>query len=316
MKVNLYIPTLNAGPRMEEVVNGLKAQSYPIHRLVVVDSGSTDGTLAYFRDLPHDLIRLDKKDFDHGGTRHRAIEAFPDADIFVFLTQDAIPDNADGLEKMVAAFQANPKLGMCYGRQLPHHGAKVLEAHSRIFNYPAKSSLRTFEDRHRLGIRTISCSNSFAAYRKEAYFDAGGFPSGTILGEDVLIAGQMLLKGWEMAYLAEAKVRHSHDYSLGEEFRRYFDIGVFHRDNPWIFEKFGKAGKEGFSYLRSELAYVAQHRPVLLPKTFASLFAKWIGYRLGLMHNSLPQSAKIPLSMHRAHWRKKTDLAPVGNKIL
>ncbi|WP_026966628.1 glycosyltransferase family 2 protein [Algoriphagus terrigena] len=305
MKVNLYIPTLNGGARMEEVVAGILKQTQAINRLVVVDSGSTDGTLGYFSGIAHDLITLDKKDFDHGGTRDLAIKAYPDAEVFVFLTQDAILENADALEKMVLALDSNPKLGMCYGRQLPHRHAKVLESHSRLFNYPEKSQIRTFQDRERLGIRTISCSNSFAAYRAEAYFDAGGFPSGTILGEDVLIAGQMMLKGWELAYLAEARVYHSHDYSLAEEFRRYFDIGVFHRDNPWIFEKFGKAGKEGFSYLRSEIAYVWEHSPRLLPKTFASLFAKWTGYRLGILHQSLPLGIKPSLSMHSAHWRKQ-----------
>jgi rhamnosyltransferase len=306
MKVNVYIPTLNGGSRVKELVAGITKQNQPIHRLVVIDSGSTDGTLDYFRGIPHELITLHKKDFDHGGTRHAAIGAYPDAEILIFLTQDAILENADALEKMVLAFQSNPKLGMCYGRQLPHLNAKVLESHSRLFNYPEKSQIRTFEDRERLGIRTISCSNSFAAYRTEAYLDAGGFPSGTILGEDVLIAGQMLLKGWEMAYVAEARVHHSHDYTLAEEFRRYFDIGVFHRDNPWIFEEFGKAGKEGFSYLRSELAYVSKHDKLLLPKTVASLFAKWIGYRLGLLHHHLPLSTKRALSMHAAHWRKNT----------
>jgi len=304
MKVNLYIPTLNGGSRMEEVVAGIMKQTQPLNRLVVVDSGSTDGTLGYFKGIPHDLITLDKKDFDHGGTRHLAVTTYPDADVFVFLTQDAILENADALEKMVSAFRSDSALGMCYGRQLPHRDAKVLESHSRIFNYPDKSQIRTFDDRERLGIRTISCSNSFASYRSVAYFEAGGFPSDNILGEDVLIAGQMILKGWKMAYLADARVHHSHDYTIGEEFRRYFDIGVFHRDNPWIFEKFGKAGKEGFSYLKSELAYVARHNPLLLPKSFTSLFAKWIGYRLGLSHPSLPHSVKGPISMHSAHWRK------------
>ncbi|GAA0880447.1 O antigen biosynthesis rhamnosyltransferase RfbN [Algoriphagus jejuensis] len=304
MKVNLYIPTLNGGSRMEEVVAGIQKQTFPIHRLVIVDSGSTDGTLGYLQGVAHDLMTLDKKDFDHGGTRHLAVTNYPDADVFVFLTQDAILENPDAIERMVQAFQSNPKLGMCYGQQLPHRNAKVLESHSRLFNYPDKSQIRTIEDRDRLGIRTISCSNSFAAYRSQAYFDAGGFPSDNILGEDVLIAGQMILKDWEMAYLAEARVRHSHDYSVAEEFRRYFDIGVFHRDNPWIFEKFGTAGKEGMNYLRSELAYVWKNNPLLLPKTIASLAAKWIGYRLGLMHPSLPHSAKSSLSMHSTHWRK------------
>ncbi len=304
MKVNLYIPTLNGGSRMKEVVAGISKQTHPINRLVIVDSGSTDRTLSYFQGIPHDLIVLDKKDFDHGATRHLAVKTYPDAEVFVFLTQDAILENADALERLVAAFESDPDLGICYGRQLPHRDAKVLESHSRIFNYPDKSQIRTFADRDRLGIRTISCSNSFAAYRNVAYFDAGGFPSDNILGEDVLIAGQMVLKGWKIGYLAETRVYHSHDYSIGEEFRRYFDIGVFHRDNPWIFEKFGKAGKEGFSYLKSELNYVSRHNPLLLPKTLTSLFAKWIGYRLGLLHPSLPHAVKGPLSMHSAYWRK------------
>lgn len=304
MKVNLYIPTLNAGSGIREVVDGIRAQTYPINRLIVIDSGSTDETLKHFDGIPHEVITIDKKEFDHGGTRHMAIEAYTDAEIFVLLTQDAILENKDALEKIVHAFRSNSKLGMCYGRQLPHRNAKVLESHSRLFNYPAKSQIRRLEDRERLGIRTISCSNSFAAYRNEAYFDAQGFPSGTILGEDVLIAGQMLLRGWEMAYLAEARVFHSHDYSLKEEFKRYFDIGVFHRDNPWIFDKFGKAGKEGFKYLRSELAYVWKHNPLLLPKTVSSLFVKWGAYRLGLLHHSLPHTIKGSLSMHAAHWAK------------
>ncbi len=270
----------------------------------MIDSGSTDGTLKHFVSIPHELISIDKRDFDHGGTRHLAIEAYPDGEVFVFLTQDAILENKDALEKIVQAFRSNSKLGMCYGRQLPHRNAKVLETHSRLFNYPAKSQLRTIEDRERLGIRTISCSNSFAAYRDKAYFDAGGFPSGTILGEDVLIAGQMLLRGWEMLYLAEARVFHSHDYTLSEEFRRYFDIGVFHRDNPWIFDKFGKAGKEGLSYVQSEFVYVGRHNLLLFPKTIASLFVKWVGYRLGLLHQSLPHFTKKSLSMHSAHWTK------------
>ena len=305
MKVNLFIPTLNAGPLLAEVLEGIRQQSYPISRLVIVDSGSTDGTLEMIQRLPHDLLTLEKKDFDHGGTRQWAVESFPDADIFVFLTQDAILENSDAIEQMVKALQSNPQLGMCYGRQLPHHGAKPLEAHSRIFNYPPVSQIRGLEDRFRFGIKTISCSNSFAAYRKRAFFEAGGFPSGTILGEDVLIAGQMLLKGWKMAYLSDSKVRHSHDYSIREEFCRYFDIGVFHIQNPWIFTHFGTASKEGLKYLQSEITYISRRNPLLLPKTGLSLVAKWLGYKLGTMHHRLPQKLNWRLSMHKSFWSQK-----------
>src|SRR5690606_3170875 len=117
-KVNVYIPTLNAGKIWEEVVKTLTEQTYPISQVVIIDSGSSDGTLDKIKE-DFKLIAIDKKDFDHGGTRKMAIERYPEADIYVFLTQDAIPANEFAIENMVNAFDDHPKLGMVYGRQLP-----------------------------------------------------------------------------------------------------------------------------------------------------------------------------------------------------
>lgn len=302
MKVNVYIPTLNAGDKWAEAVNRLRMQTYPINKTIIIDSGSTDGTLS--RELLQDfeILHIDKKDFDHGGTRHMAVGKFPDADIYLFLTQDAILANEQAVETLVRAFELNPKLGMAYGRQLPHKGAKELESHLRIFNYPSQSQVRSLEDAARYGIKTISCSNSFAAYRRSAYWEAGGFPSGTILGEDVIIAGHMLLKGWQKAYLAEAAVYHSHDYTLKEEFKRYFDIGVFHSTNDWIFEHFGRAESEGVKYLKSEMNYLFNHNKGMIPKSMLSIFCKWLGYKIGLNHHKLPPRFNRGFSMHKAYW--------------
>ncbi|WP_192347101.1 glycosyltransferase family 2 protein [Algoriphagus sp. Y33] len=304
MQVNLFIPTLNAGKIWKEVLDGVAMQNYPISRLVIIDSGSTDGTLDLINEDTCDLIRIDKKDFDHGGTRQMAVETFPDADIFVFLTQDAILADPDAIKAMVEALEENPDLGMVYGRQLPHKNAKVLETHARLFNYPPESRVKSMEDADRYGIRTISCSNSFAAYRKTAFFAVNGFPTGSILGEDVLIAGKMLLDGWKMAYLSNSKIHHSHDYSAIEEFKRYFDIGVFHVNNEWIFEKFGRAESEGFKYLKSELTYTFKQNPLLIPKCLIATGAKLLGYKLGLQYQSLPAGLRKSFSMTKAYWGK------------
>lgn len=301
--VHLFIPTLNPGMLWSTVIDSIKNQTYPIHKIIVIDSGSTDGTLEQTRNEDFQLISIDKADFDHGGTRQLAVSRFPDADIYIFMTQDAILASPDAIGSMVEIFEENPSLGMAYGRQLPHQGAKILESHARLFSYPATSQTRSLKDAPTYKIRTISCSNSYAAYRKEAYVEAGGFPSGTILGEDVLIAGSMLLKGWEMRYTSESCVYHSHDYSAKEEFKRYFDIGVFHADNSWIFENFGRAESEGLKYLRSEIGYVFSKNPLLFPKTLFSLLAKWIGYKLGINHRNLPESVKKSLSMHKSYWQ-------------
>lgn len=302
MKVNLFIPTLNAGTIWKEVLTGIAMQNYPISRLIVIDSGSTDGTLDLINEETCDLIQIDKKDFDHGGTRQMAAERYPDADIFVFLTQDAILADPDAIKVMVEALEGNPELGMVYGRQLPHKNAKVLETHARLFNYPAESKVKGMEDAGRYGIRTISCSNSFAAYRKTAFFAVNGFPIGSILGEDVLIAGKMLLDGWKMAYLSNSKIYHSHDYSAIEEFKRYFDIGVFHVNNQWIFENFGRAESEGFKYLKSEINYTFKHNPLLIPKCLIATGAKLVGYKLGLHYQSLPVGLRKSFSMTKAYW--------------
>ncbi|TXD78716.1 glycosyltransferase family 2 protein [Algoriphagus ratkowskyi] len=304
MKVNLFIPTLNAGEIWKEVLDGIAVQSYPISRVVIIDSGSTDGTLDLIKEYSYDLIQIDKKDFDHGGTRQMAAEKFSEADVFIFLTQDAILEEPDTIAKMVQALKENPELGMAYGRQLPHKNAKVLETHARIFNYPAESKVKSMEDAARLGIRTISCSNSFAAYRKTAFFDVNGFPTGSILGEDVLIAGKMLLQGWKLAYLSQSKIYHSHNYSAIEEFKRYFDIGVFHVNNQWIFEKFGRAESEGFKYLKSELNYTLNNNPLLIPKSLIATAAKLVGYKMGLHYQSIPAVFRKSFSMTKAYWSR------------
>ncbi|WP_232825643.1 glycosyltransferase family 2 protein [Algoriphagus litoralis] len=305
MKVHLFIPTLNAGKLWPKVIASIKSQTYPIDKIIIIDSGSTDGSLELTLAENFELIAIDKKDFDHGGTRQLAVTRFPEATIYVFMTQDAILASSDAIEILVDSFVSSPKIGMAYGRQLPHIEAKVLESHARLFNYPPKSQVRSLEDAPKYKIKTISCSNSFAAYRKEAFEESGGFPSGTILGEDVLLAGAMLMKGWEMKYVAESAVYHSHDYSAMEEFKRYFDIGVFHADNQWIFENFGRAESEGFNYLKSEFRYVISKNFLILPKSVLSLFAKWLGYKLGMIHRQIPSPLKRSLSMTKGYWNSE-----------
>lgn len=302
LNFNLYIPTLNAGKRWKDLICSIERQTLLPQKVIVLDSGSTDGTIELALEAGFEVLPIAKGTFDHGGTRDLGIQRFPDAAIYVFMTHDAILANELALASLIGAFDS-PGIGMAYGRQLPHNDAKVLGAHARLFNYPPHTRVKSMNDIADMGIKTISCSNSFAAYRRKAYEQVEGFPTQIILGEDVVIAGKMLLKDWEMAYVAEAQVRHSHDYSVGEEFRRYFDIGVFHADTPFIFEHFGKADSEGFRFLRSELQYVVKHDIWTLPKSFFSTLAKWLGYKMGLSYHRLPKALLPKLSMQPRYWK-------------
>ncbi len=308
-KTAVIIPTLNGEPVWQRCLEGLRQQLPQPDHVLVVDSGSTDGTDVAAQDAGFDLLRISKHEFDHGGTRQMAAARLKDFDVLVYLTQDAVLADANALKQLVAAF-ADPKVGTAYGRQLPRQEADPIEAHARIFNYPPQSNIRTLADKTTLGIKAAFTSNSFAAYRTEALMAVGGFPEKLILGEDMVVAARMLQAGWSVAYVSDAQVYHSHGYTIAQEFKRYFDIGVMHQDQAWILQEFGKPEGEGGRFVRSELAYLKKQAPFLLPAAFVRTIAKYAGYKLGQHALSLPLPLRRKLSMHQSYWGKVGE----GNK--
>ncbi len=301
MRSALIIPTHNAAPYLDRLLPALSAQTLQPDRFLVIDSGSGDDTVARLAAFGADIETIDKRDFNHGGTRRRASERV-DADILFFLTQDAVP-RPDAFERLREALLAEPDIGAAYGRQVPHPDAKVLAAQARRFNYPAESRIKRLSDAPELGIKTCFCSDAFAAYRRDALTAVGGFPQDVIGSEDTYVAAKMLLAGWAVHYAAQACVEHSHNYSIIEEFRRYFDIGVFYGRERWLRETFGSAGGEGKRYVLAELSALrkaGQRR--LIPEVGLRSVLKLLGYRLGHAERHLPAAFKRRLGMHRAYW--------------
>jgi rhamnosyltransferase len=270
-------------------------------RTLVIDSSSTDHTPELARQAGFEIVSIPRSQFNHGGTRQFAVELLFDCDVIIFLTQDAYLASTSSLRKLLNAFH-DFKVGAAFGRQLPHGDAGVFGAHARLFNYSEQSDVRDISAISSLGIKATFLSNSFAAYRREALMAVGGFPSNVILSEDMVVAARMLLAGWKIAYRADAIVRHSHDYSVLQEFKRYFDIGVFHAREPWILESFGKPEGEGKRFVLSELRYLADKAPWRIPESIMRTALKYMGYRLGKAEGRLPLSVKRRLSMHRYYW--------------
>ncbi len=300
----VVIPTLNAGPYLTSLLPALARQGLPRDRYLVIDSQSTDGSPDAFREFGATVVEIDRSSFNHGGTRQRAVEMVPQAAVVVMMTQDAIPQSDDTIRLLVSAF-ADPRIGMAYGRQLPRPVARGIERHARLLNYPAQSEVRSMKNRKTMGVKTVFCSDSFAAYRPNALKEAGGFPEDAFFAEDQLVAGQMLLKGWHMAYRGDAEVTHSHGYSIIEEFRRYFDVGVFHGRNSWLIDNFGSAEGEGLKFIRSEMTYLMRNDPAQLPSAFIRTFAKYAGYKIGSREAHLPDAWKVRLSMQPFYWRRR-----------
>lgn len=301
MNLAVIVPTYNGGELWREWLACFLQQTMADVQLLVIDSSSGDGTVARVREMGLEPITISPRDFNHGGTRNLAVRHIKDADVLLFLTQDALLVSPLALSEIIVPFQ-DPDVAAVCGRQLPHHDANPLATHARLFNYPGESRIKSAADIAELGLKVAFMSNSFAAYRRDVFEKLGGFPENTILAEDMYMASKMILAGYKVAYCAEATVRHSHNYTLWEEFRRYFDTGVFHACEPWIQQQLGVASGEGFRFVRSELGYLWKHAPLWIPRALLTTACKLLGYKLGKNYKKIPQSWRPFFSMYKSYW--------------
>lgn len=299
------------------MLDSLESQSVKFDT-VIVDSGSNDGTQEIARKRADRFTLIAPAEFNHGGTRQLMVDKNPEYDIYIYLTQDACLVDNDAIQRILEPFADSDVAAVC-GRQLPHLDATPLAQHARTFSYPGSVEVKTLADVPRLGIKVAFMSNSFAAYRKEALKAVGGFPVHVIFAEDMYVAAKILLAGWKVAYAGNALCRHSHNYSIIEEFRRYFDMGVFHARESWIRENFGGAGGEGMRYVKSELQFLGFKRLHLWPTALVRNAVKLAAYKAGRQEVKLPIGIKRKLGMHRRYWDSPFAIqnsGKVGSEVL
>ena len=302
MDVSVIIPTFNAEKYFPRLLDTLKNQTITFE-LIIIDSSSTDNTPDIAKQYTDKIITIPKNEFDHGGTRTKAAKT-ASGEIIIFLTQDALPYNEYSLEVLLEAFK-DDKVGAAYGKQLAYDETTLFGKHLREFNYTDTSYVRTLDDKTHYGIKTAFLSDSFATYRKSVLQEIDWFKTGLIVGEDNYAGAKILLAGNALAYCADAKVYHSHSYTLIEEFKRYFDIGVFHQRENWIRQTFGHAEGEGQKYVKSELNYLLKHHAYhRIPEFFIRNGLKYFGYKLGQRYESLSLNLIKKLSLHKSWWNK------------
>ena len=305
MNCGLIIPTLNAGKIFEKLLEQINSQTLSTKKLVI-DSESTDGTAELAKKFGFEVLKVARKDFHHGATRQFALEYLSRnffVDVVIFLTQDVLLYDENSLSNLVKIFVEDSEVGLTYGRQLPHIDATFEAKILREFNYPAESQLRIFADKKFLGLKVATASNSFAAYKVEFLQKIGGFPKQVILSEDMFVAAKMLVAGYKIFYNADARVYHSHNYTAMQEFRRYFDIGVFHSRENWIRKTFGSAEGAGKKFVLLKLSRLWKENIFELVGAIFRDGAKFFGYRLGLLERYLPKFFCKILSMNKNFWR-------------
>lgn len=301
MRIDVIIPTLRPGKEFEELLKRLESQTMPVHKIVIMNtrSGPFPERLRRAGDKI-EVFHLDQKEFDHGGTRNAGV-SHTEAEYLLFMTQDALPANAHLVERLAAAFE-NPKVKAAYARQLPREGCRELERYTRSFNYPEQSRIQTKEDLDTLGIKAFFCSNVCAMYERETFLRQGGFVKRTIFNEDMIYAGGLIKSGYEIAYVADAKVIHSHNYSGIKQLQRNFDLGASQVDHPEIFGGI-VSEQEGIRLLKQTALHCMRVRkPWLIFSLVFFTGCKYIGYRLGKHYRRLPKWLVRRCTMNKGYW--------------
>ena len=307
--ISIIIPTYEASKHLGLLLESISSQTVKDFELIVIDSSSSDSTLDIAKSYNAKTTVIDQSEFDHGRTRTLAAEQAK-GEILVYFTQDAKPCDRIAIEKLIKPIEEDDQVAAAYGRQLPAPDSTVFAQHLRLFNYPDKSQMRQLSDCYKLGIKTAFLSNSFAAYRRSDLAAIGYFKDGLIFGEDTYATAKMLLKGKKIAYAADAKVFHSHNYTICQDFRRYFDMGVFHRSEDWLLKEFGKAEGQGIKYIKSEITFLVKRKRFdLFPEFVLRILAKYLGYKLGDQNIYFPRCINKKFSINQQWWNKVTVLS-------
>lgn len=302
MKVDVIIPTYRPGKEFRSLLLRLTKQSLPVQRILVMNTEEHFWDKSWEREFPIlEVHHLKKEDFDHGGTR-KAAAALSDGEVMVFMTQDAMPKDRNMIENLTRALNQEG-VGAAYARQLPASDCNFLERYTRSFNYPEEASVKTSADLPEKGIKTYFCSNVCAAYKKSVYEEMGGFAQRTIFNEDMILAGKMVQNGYGIAYAADAKVVHSHNYSAMAQFHRNFDLGVSQAEYPEIFGGVSSEG-EGVKLVKKSMGYLCRKGRIwLIPVLIIQSGAKYAGYLFGKNYRRLPAFMVHWCSMNKEYWK-------------
>lgn len=302
MKVSVIIPTLNAERYIEELLLSLKNQTLSPAEILVIDSSSDDRTTAIATELGCKVLVVERSAFDHGGTRNLAAGA-SSGEVLIFMTQDALPTNKHFLQNLTTPLQANPEIAASFGRQVAKANALPPEQFARLFNYPDAPMIKGREDLPNLGIKTFFFSNVCSAIKRKEFEVVGKFPEQILTNEDMVIAAKFILNNYKIAYVPEAAVWHSHNYSVTQYFRRYFDIGAFLKANEWV-RDYARAEGEGLKFVKGQFEYLFRNKQYRwVPYSVALVAAKYAGYKLGSLEDKLPMGLKRSFSLQKNFWR-------------
>ncbi len=312
--VSVAIPVRDGGEPLAGTLRALACQSVE-HELLICDSGSRDGSVAVARAHGARVLEIAPGQFNHGATRNLLVREARGARV-ALLTQDAEPADERWLEGLLGGFELTPEVGIVYGpyRPRPQASAAVrleLERWFRSLSPEGKPQLeRLAEGEAGLPLTGLLGRRGFftdanaciarAAWERVPFREVA-------YAEDRVLAIDMLRAGYAKAFVPQAAVLHSHDYSAPEQLRRAFDEWrglreVYGWREPASPVRVARGLRGELGATRRELlaAGVAPaRRRTTLAAVAAHQLPRTVGALLGSRADVLPPWARRRLSLER-----------------
>ena len=230
MRASVLIPVKNGGALLGDVLAAVQAQRTPWpFEVIVVDSGSTDGSVELVRARGVRCETIAPEAFGHGRTRNQ-LAALSTGEFLVFITQDARPASPEWLAHLVEACDAEPDVAGAFGPHRAHPDARTItqrELAQHFAGFGAEQSVVRLDDRARFasdpGYRQWLhfFSNNNSCLRRSVW-ERLPFPE-VAFAEDQTWALAAIEAGYGKAYAPQAAVYHSHDFGIWETLQRNFD---------------------------------------------------------------------------------------------
>lgn len=280
MKASVIIPSKNGGQRFERLLCSLFENILPGgFEVIVIDSGSTDGTVDMVKKYPVRFYEIPQEEFGHGRVRNYGAR-LSSGDILVFLSQDAVPASKNWLQSLTDTFfQDDETIAGVYGRQIPD-GDNLMERFFLLNRYDEKFRVRSFSDKDRaLSLDDIFFSNVSSAI-KSSVLKQFPFSEAINISEDQEWSKRVLLNGYKVEYQPLAAVYHSHNYTLKGIFMRNYASGYSLKG--LVKEDPIKGIKEVLSYIAREMVYIKEKKGwTAVPYAFAYEFFRHAGFAAG-----------------------------------
>ena len=300
--ISVVIPVKDGGADLVRCLDAIGRQVVEREvEVVVVDSGSRDGSAELARSRGARVHEIPASEFGHGRTRNLGAE-LAQGEILVFTSQDAFAADESWLATLVRSLDESERVAGAYGRQLPHDDATPPERYFLDFLYgpePRRQQLHGGEP----DFEQTLFSNVNSAIPREVWREFP-FADDLIMSEDQEWSRRVLRAGYELVYEPAAAVHHSHSYSIAAAFRRFFDSGVS-AERSYAADAGGSGAlrRAGARYARGEVEWLwdtGQRR--WIPYAAAYELAKFTGMQLGRRHRRLPLSLKRRFSALQSYW--------------